>query len=111
MKITGKLLLAILLWSIAFPLNTLATRIIPPDHDWTVFINGHYFGFTGYSAQTLGGAPATYVSYGWGSWEIGLPIHIVVALVALFAVILAYGVVFIFRRFRNHDLTNLKQYV
>ena len=99
-----KVSLAILVLTTALPMRTFGLTLIvrEPDHNCTVRVAGRTFGFTGYSAGIPGSA-VTYVSYGWGYWQMRLPFYGVVGgTVALIAVLgLAGGALILRRRHEN----------
>jgi hypothetical protein len=84
----------ILIFSImltAFCTTALADVLGPPDHDWTVWIEGHWFGIAGYPSGTL-------IFLGWSTVYLEVPFFWIVAAVVITVPVFCFGGLWIVRR-------------
>jgi len=65
-----KPLLLITALTFALCSSALARGVVPAEHDWTMKVSDHSFGFLGYPTGTV-------VCYGFGNFWIPLPIYII----------------------------------
>jgi hypothetical protein len=96
MRSNAKAKVGIVLGLLAMTLSAHATIIccrlkVEPEHDWTVRVSGHRFGFRGWHSST------EYI-YGTGSFSLPLPFYGVVTGAGAFSAAAGSCILFMFRR-------------